>query len=44
MSIVEVKDLCKKYPEFTLDSRIVTLSTCTGDSSTRFVVQGILGG
>ncbi len=28
-------------PVFSLDSRIVTLSTCTGDDSYRFVVQGI---
>ena len=27
--------------EFTLHSKIATLSTCTGDSSTRFVVQGV---
>ncbi len=26
---------------FTVQSRIVTLSTCTGDSSSRFVVQGV---
>lgn len=27
--------------EFTLHSKIVTLSTCTGDSGTRYVVQGL---
>ena len=27
--------------EFTLHSKIVTLSTCTGDPGTRYVVQGI---
>ena len=44
-------DWCKRMAEastvkiedenFTLHSRIVTLSTCTGDDSTRYVVQGI---
>lgn len=27
--------------KFSLDSKIITLSTCTGDSSTRYVVQGV---
>ena len=27
--------------KFSLDSKVITLSTCTGDSSTRYVVQGV---
>ena len=27
--------------KFTLDSKVITLSTCTSDSSTRYVVQGV---
>lgn len=30
-----------KKQKFALDSRIITLSTCTGDSSTRYVVQAL---
>ena len=30
-----------KEQTFALDSKVITLSTCTGDSSTRYVVQGV---
>lgn len=34
-------DVSLQKPDFSLDSLVVTLSTCTGDSDHRFVVQGV---
>lgn len=37
----EESSVSLEHVNFTKDSKIVTLSTCTGDSSKRFVVQGV---
>jgi sortase B len=37
----EESDVSLQKPDFSLDSKIVTLSTCTTDSDHRFVVQGV---
>ena len=36
------QSLVKTDVTVTTDDRIVTLSTCTGNSATRFIVQGVL--
>lgn len=40
-SMAEASSVELEEEQFTLHSKIVTLSTCTGDSGTRYVVQGI---
>ena len=40
--IVSYSEIATEPGELTLKDRIITLSTCTGNESTRFVVQGKL--
>ena len=40
-SIVEASDIPTTHGAMGVNDKVVTLSTCTGDESTRFVVQGI---
>ena len=40
-SMSEASSVELEEEQFTLHSKIVTLSTCTGDSGTRYVVQGL---
>lgn len=39
--MADASDVALTKPDFSLDSRVVTLSTCTTDSDHRFVVQGV---